>query len=225
MQHRVTYRSADRALLFEPHRPLHVRYAQGELITQIGSYAAGIYVVQQGLVQEQSPAAEPETGEGTAEILGIGDFVGLEILLPDAPDLHVTASRALTDVRLSFLERSAFHDALDREPELRAHVQSYLARRVFELREAVSRSRSPLPDQLRSLLLHLSERWTGAPSGPAVELPEAIDRRLLADLLGVSTARITRALRALAIESGDGGIRVDPAALGGRSADEGVESD
>jgi len=204
---------ADRALLFEPHRPLHVRYAQGELITQIGSYAAGIYLVQQGLVQEHLPAENPDAGEGLAEILGIGDFVGLEVLVPDGGDLHVTASRALTDVRLSFLERSAFHEAIDREPDLRAHVQAYLAGRVFELRGAVVHSRAPLSSRLRSLVRQLCEKWAGPSSGPVIDLPEAIDRRLLAGLLGVSTGRITRALRELPIDLRDDGLRIDRRAL------------
>jgi len=184
--------------LFAAYNPLHVRYAAGEQITHVASYAAGVYSIQHGLVQEAA-CTEPFglVRRGAIEVLGPGDLLSLEPLLPGDQELQLSFSRALTETRLSFLERSALLVALERDGVLRRRIMEYLADRLHRARTAVDAREARLGERLGSLLVRLAFAW--APGSDPAILPEEIDRRALSGLLGVSTSRVTRALRALGV--------------------------
>jgi len=180
------------------HGPLHIRYASGELIHQAGSYVAGIAFIASGVVSE-SYGRSPKDRTSALEALGPGDLIGVEALFPGSSALHAGCARAITDVRLSFLERTAFAGALSDDQGLRTHVFGYLARRVFALKELRRLAQAPLEDRLRRLFVDLAEKCGVPAMSELAELPPEVDRRVLADLLGVSPRRVSRALEALSL--------------------------
>jgi len=210
-------RTTDRSGLLDPfagHQPLHVRYAAGELITHVGSYAAGVYSIRNGLIQEITPARLPTPDDGgVIELLGPGDLLGLEPFLPVAQELHLSSSRALTETRLSFLERSALLAAIERDEDLRTWIIGHLAERLYRTRTDASARSASAVERLRVLLVRLGSAW--APASESAILPEEIDRRVLSGLLGVSTSRISQALRTLGVTEAAGSLRltVDVSAL------------
>lgn len=196
---------------FEPHAPFHIRYAAGELIHQSGTFAAGVTWIASGIVQE---SCGRETSEGTtvSEPLGPGDLLGIEILLPGTASLHYGSARAVTDVQLSFLERSAFESAMATDLQLRTYVLQCMAERVFSLKQSFRVAADPLEIRLQRLIAVLAEKNHLDPTVGAAALPPEIDRRVLAEFLSVSTRRISRALDGLGLTwTGDGTLRVGAA--------------
>lgn len=189
------------------HGPLHIRYARGELIHQAGSYVAGIAFIVSGIASE-SYGKNPEGRASALEALGPGDLIGIEALFPGSASLHAGCARAITDVRLSFLERTAFAGALSDDQELRAHVFGYLARRVFALKELRRLAEAPIEDRLRRLLADLAGKCGISAVSELAELPAEVDRRVLTDLLGLSPRRVSRALEALVSSASVDGHRV-----------------
>ncbi len=199
--------------IFAAHHPLHVRYASGELITQIGSYAAGVYFVQEGLVQEASPVCQLDNWESTVvEVLGSGELLGLEPLLPWEQELYASSSRAITETRLSFIEREELETVCENDQLLDKQIEGYIVGRLYRSRDAASLRFAPVTERLRFLLLCLAEAWL--PEVVRVTLPVEIDRRALAGMLGVATSRITRGLRALNIREKASCLVVDIEEIG-----------
>ena len=179
--------------LLEQHHALHVHYRRDELICQAGTYAAGIHLVVSGIVQESY--SEPENGFGDAVLLlgGPGQLIGTELLLPDPEDLHRTTFRAVSDVRLCFLEQSAFHRALETSDLLWRFLLGCLSKTGFERARAQWRCDLPGRERLTLLLLDLSPLAGSPQSDGETTLPQEVDLRTLAGLLRLS-ARQTRRL-------------------------------
>ena len=193
---------------FEPHGPFRIRYAAGELIHQSGTFAAGATWIASGIVQE---SCGKENAEGTtvSEPLGPGDLLGIEILLPGTAALHCGSARAVTDVQLSFLERSAFESAMEDDLRLRSYVLERMAERVFSLKRSLRVAADPLEVRLQRLLSILAEKSDLDPTSGETALPPEIDRRVLAEFLSVSTRRVSRALDVLGLTwTVDGNLRV-----------------
>ena len=189
---------------FSAHGPFHIRYAAGELINQSGTFAAGIAWIASGIVQE-SCGRETTESAAVAEPLGSGDLLGIETLLPGSAALHFGSARAVTDVRLSFLERSAFEQALTDDTTLRTFVLERLAEQVFSLKDSLRVAAEPLETRLQRLIAQLAEKCARDDASGEVRLPVEIDRRALAEFLAVSTRRVSRALDALSLPSTDDG--------------------
>jgi len=177
--------------VFDRHAPLHVRYAHGELICLAGSYAAGLYLVIRGVVAE-SPWVDAGATR-VSEIVGPGDAIGLEILLPGHDGIHSVSSRAVTDVELLFLERKVFEAAIEEDPGVRWFAIRHMAERLARLQQAVLRTRMAAEHRLTLLLLDLGGKCGRRISGGRTALPPEIDSRALGDLLCVSARRIRRA--------------------------------
>ena len=193
---------------FETHGPFRIRYAAGELIHQSGTFAAGATWIGSGIVQE-SCGKENTEGTAVSEPLGPGDLLGIEILLPGTAALHYGSARAVTDVQLSFLERSAFETAMQENLKLRSYVLERMAERVFSLKRSFRVAADPLEIRLQRLLCVLAEKCGLDPTSGEMELPPEIDRRVLAEFLSVSTRRISRALDGLGLAwSVDGNLRI-----------------
>ena len=194
--------------LFTRHGPLSVRYARNELICQQGSYAAGVYMIESGLVSESLPLPD-DIDTVPYSILGPTDLIGLEILLPGDSELHLTSCRAVVDTRLSFLERNALLSALGTDEQLCRFVLGSVTERLFALAGSL-RQRNASPDQrLCSLLLDLTATHGEPSESESVSLPHSINRRLLAELSGLSASQFRRAWDTLP-------------ALGGASRREGI---
>jgi len=185
-------------MLFSMYDPLHIRYARGELMVQSGTYAAGIALIVSGIVQE-SYASDHDGDHEATEILGPGDLIGFEVLLDGPHALHQTTARALTSVRLAFLERSTLQRALCEDSAIRNYVLMRLSTRVLSLKASLARAHAPLGSRLLWLLLELGKKSGQEISGDRMTLPPEIDRRVIADLLDVSTRRLSRIWKDLVV--------------------------
>ena len=196
--------------LFAPHGALSVRYARNELICQRGSYAAGVYMIESGLVSESMPLPD-DTDTVPYAILGPTDLIGLEVLLPGDSELHLTSCRAVVDTRLSFLERNALLSALKSDEQLRRFVLESVTGRLYALAGSLRQRNAAPNERLCSLLLDLAVKHGEPSESESVSLPRSIDRRLLAELSGLSASQFRRAwdtLPALGEASGQKGIRL-----------------
>jgi CRP-like cAMP-binding protein len=190
--------------VFAEHEPLRIRFAPKELISQAGSYAAGIYLITSGIVHESYAEGTGPGHEVSTGLLGPLSLIGSELLLPDGLRLHRVSCRAVTGVSLSFLERSAFETAVEAHDVLRRFLAAHLAGRSFDLIRAVWRSQLKPVERVGALLHDL------APFGEPTEdgrtaLPVEIDLRRLADLAYVSHRKAKQACEALSSMEWDGG--------------------
>jgi len=184
----------DWSRLVSTYAPLHVRYAEGELVYQAGSYAAGTYFIAEGLVSDRASVG----GRGGAvEILGPGDLLGLEGFLDGSNDLHQTSARAVTETDLYFFEREHFLQVLDKEEGLLHYALFSLGRRLIAVKGwSASCAHAALAAQLGRLLLSFAEKTGGADEQPVL-LPGGISARALAELLHSSKGQVLRASGAL----------------------------
>jgi CRP-like cAMP-binding protein len=183
-------RGVDWSRLVSTHAPLHVRYAEGELVHQAGSYAAGTYLIAEGLVSDRASVG----GRGGAvEILGPGDLLGLEGFLDGSNDLHQTSARAVTETDLYFFEREHFLQVLEKEEGLLRYALVSLGRRLVGVKAwSASCAHAALAPQLGRLLLSFAGKVGGA-DGQPVLLPGGISARALAELLNSSKGQVLRA--------------------------------
>jgi len=213
-QEAILTKLGDWANAFNAPEGLHIRYARGQLICQIGSYAAGIYLVTAGIVSESLGRNGGTAPPAAFEILGPGDLIGLEILLGSGEALHSACSHAITDVELAFLARDAFANVVDQDADLRWRLVQHLAARHLSVRRALSWSGSPARERLCHLLLVLQRRLGEGGHGKEVRLPKQIDSRTLAELLGISTSRVRRACASLpSLREEDGRLHFSSEAL------------
>ena len=200
---------------FVAHDPFRVRYARNELVCHEGSYAAGAYVIESGLVSESM--LDPRSIEAKPyAILGPGELIGLEILVPGDNELHRTSCRALVDTELSFLECDRFLSALETDDQLRRFVLGSISQRLFTLAASVRRSSVPPDERLCALLLDLAVTHGRASERGDAVLPPPINRRLIGELASLSASRFRRAWDALPSLEGSSereGIRLSPQAL------------
>jgi len=179
--------------IFASYRPFDIRYAADELICQSGSYAAGIYLVTDGIAIESYVDREAEVVP--TDLLGAGDLIGFELLAPDGGPLHCTSCRAVSGVRLAFLERSAFDAAMDDHPALSAFVTAHLAGRALRGIRALWRARLAPSTRVQDLIADLSR--FGVPTEDGVALPPELDIRLIADLTALSKRRVKDAIESM----------------------------
>jgi len=182
--------------LFAAYQPLHVRYEPDELICQVGSYAAGVYLLTAGIVLESYADPEVRKPDAAIGLLGPGSLIGLELKLPRSEQLHRTTCRAISTVTLTFLERKAFTAAMEEEEPLRSFLIAHLSERHFTMAQALWRARLGVPARLRSLLIDAAPLGELTDAGK-VALPQAIDVQRLAALAHTSPRQIRQALAAL----------------------------
>jgi CRP-like cAMP-binding protein len=183
--------------VFNQHDPFRVRYEPNELICQAGSYAAGVYLVTAGIVRETYVDALTKHGEVWMGLLGSGELIGSEFLLPDDERLHRTSCRAVSTASLLFLERRAFETAVEKHEVLRRFLFTYLVERSFNLVRALWRLQVGPEERVCSLLLDLARLGEQTQEGK-IAMPEAVDLRLLAGLLRLSPWQTRRAYESLA---------------------------
>jgi len=182
--------------VFARYEPLQVRYEPDELICQVGSYAAGVYLVTSGIVQESYADPGTRGNRVSMGLLGPGELIGIELQLPDNERLHRTTCRAVTRVSLSFLERTAFAAAVEQHELLRRFLATHLAERCFGLAHALWRSQLEASMRLSTLLFDLIR--FGEPASPGhIALPPQVDLRLLAGLSHLSHRQVKRVCASL----------------------------
>ncbi|MBU0596318.1 hypothetical protein KJ567_06515, partial [Candidatus Bipolaricaulota bacterium] len=124
-----------------------------------------------------------------------GDLIGTELLLADQARLHRTSCRALSDVSLTFLERSAFETAVEAHDPLRRFLITHLAERGFRMTQTLWRSQLAPEQRLCALLLDLAR--FGESTDGATTLPRELNHRLLAVLTRLPLRRVRQAYGSL----------------------------
>ena len=165
-----------------------VSHHQGDLIFQDGAFAAGVYLVSEGLVMVGGYA--PDEPRAVA-LAGPGDLLGLEAWGSPAPPRYEGFARALSATTLLFATSDAWARALDRPP-FRELVLSALAGLVLDRRTlALHRDR---PD--RALAWTLVRWGARVDSGSRVRL--AVPAAILASVLHLSRSALRQASTRLA---------------------------
>jgi len=173
---------------------LAVSYDKGELIAQEGSYAAGVYVVQSGLVSIGKYASKGWE-KRTLRFLAVGEMFGLETVFLEREPVNVQFAKALTESSLVFFERSNILAFSKTHPRLFADLCRWLSREVIMLEFKLTRETvESIGRNLALLLMALANKY-GEKEGTnlVVELP--VHRQTLAEMIGVSIETLMRALK------------------------------
>jgi CRP-like cAMP-binding protein len=104
-------------------RAAEVRVAPGQVLIEIGQPGAGLFVLEEGLLEVDLPS-------GRVVELGPGQFVGEIALLTDRP--HVARVRAKTEVRCLAIARQDFAALLQEAPQIAVAMLPVLAQRLAD---------------------------------------------------------------------------------------------
>lgn len=128
------------------------KLAKGELLFSSGDPSDSMYLVESGRIRIWTVSAAG--AEITLNVLGPGTVFG-EIGLLDGSERTAGAS-ALDAVELHAIQRGAFDNALDRDPQLARNVIAFLCERLrwVSARMEDSALRSA-PERLSRMLVHL----------------------------------------------------------------------
>lgn len=179
----------DKARLLEHVRAmpdaLAVRYHPGELIYQARAFAAGVHLVETGLIMLGVYS------QGESRPIGLcsaGDLLGVEAWHGNGTPQHRGFARALTEAEVLFAPTGSWNEALA-DDNLRSIVLSQLAQAVLDWQTMALRHNEP-EHALAWVLL----RWGIEQEGTHL-LPVSLT--LLADLLAVSRHTVRQALNQL----------------------------
>jgi CRP-like cAMP-binding protein len=175
---------------------LPVRFEEGELIAQEGSYASGIFIVHSGLVSIGKYASHG--GEKRClRFLAVGEMFGLEAVFLEREPINVQFAKALVETKLLFFERSNILAFSKGHPWLFADLCRWLSREVIMLEFKLTREAVESMDRNLALLLIALAKKYGERSDDgtdiAIDLP--VSRQTLAEMLGVSIETLMRGLK------------------------------
>lgn len=174
---------------------LRISFSAGELLFQAGAFAAGVYVVEAGLVVQ----GFYRDGRPRASLLASpGDLVGVEAWLAEPTPRYRAFARALTSTRVWFISSQDWGKALA-DPELQRLLLDQLAKGWLD--RAVLHSLTGDPKRALAWLLW---RW-GEPKDSRLRLPA--NASLLASLAGCSRSAMGKALESLQKE---GAVKLQP---------------
>jgi CRP-like cAMP-binding protein len=181
---------------------LHVRYVAGEMICQIGSYVAGIQVIQEGVVASRTFLAPGNYSP--CEILGPGDILGLEMLVAESGRISTSQCRAITPTSLDFYQADHVEQVMRERADICTALLQYVTRRCLSDPHGHHRE-LPIETRLVDLLLRLAGHCGDGTSCRQLVLPEPITVRTLSDLLCVAPRRIRQGLKIVSTFRIEGG--------------------
>jgi len=175
---------------------LPVRFDEGELIAQEGSYASGIYIVRSGLVSIGKYASQGRE-KRCLRFLAIGEMFGLEAVFLEREPINVQYAKALVESNLVFFERSNILAFSKDHPRLFADLCRWLAREVIMLEFKLTRQAVESMDRnLALLLIALANKYGEKQQDEsAMELDLPVSRQTLAEMLGVSVETLMRGMK------------------------------
>jgi len=176
------------------HISLAVNYDTGELIAQEGSYAAGIYVVQSGLVSIGKYASKGWE-KRTLRFLAVGEMFGLETVFLEREPVNVQFAKALMESSLIFFERSNILAFSKTHPRLFADLCRWLSREVIMLEFKLTREAIESIDRNLALLLIALANKYGKKEGTSLVLNLPVPRQTMAEMVGVSIETLMRVLK------------------------------
>lgn len=184
---------ADWKQLIDSNAPLHVRYPEGELIYQVGTYAAGVYLITRGFVSDHCTTQKKDRYLSTSEILGPGELIGLAILLQGSDKLHISRARAITETELCFFEKESFFKMAQEQTIVKDYCIDCLARRLYSIKRRSCPTDHKTPaEQMYQLLLELAQKHGEYSEKGLILLPTEITEAVLAQLLGISNTKLSR---------------------------------
>ena len=173
---------------------LPVHYEAGELIAQENSYAAGVYIVQSGLVSIGKYASKGWE-KRTLRFLAPGEMFGLETVFLEREPINVEFAKALVESSLVFFERSNILAFSKNHPQIFADICQWLAREVIMLEFKLTREAVESNDRnLALILLALANKY-GKQDGTQVLFTLPVSRQTLAEMIGVSVETLMRILK------------------------------
>jgi CRP/FNR family transcriptional regulator len=173
---------------------LPIRYREDELIFQEGAYAAGIYIVSQGLVQCGRHAGGRRH---ILKLVGPGEMIGLESLFMEGQPTRLGYAKALTDTVVAFIERDLILELFPKEPSLALNLCRRLTREVLFLEYKLTRSVCRTIEENVALLLLSLGRKYGIKEEGGLYIGVELKRSTMADILGISLESLMRVLRKL----------------------------
>jgi len=173
---------------------LAIKYDKGELIAQEGSYAAGVYIVQSGLVSIGKYASKGWE-KRTLRFLAAGEMFGLETVFLEREPVNVQFAKALTESSLVFFERSNILAFSKTHSRLFADLCRWLSREVIMLEFKLTRETvESIARNLALLLIALANKY-GEKEGTRLVVDLPVPRQTLAEMIGVSIETLMRALK------------------------------
>jgi len=173
---------------------LHVRYNEGELIAQEGSYVAGIYVVESGLLSIGKYSSKGWQRR-CLRFLAPGEWYGLESVFLGREPINAQFAKAIVKSTLIFFERTNILGFSKEHPAIFVDLCRWLSREVLMLEFKLTREAVETIDRnLALLLIALAEKY-GTKNGSTVVLDLPFSRQTLAEILGVSVETLSRVLR------------------------------
>ena len=173
---------------------LHVRYGEGELIAQEGSYAAGVYVVETGLVSIGKYASKGWQ-KRCLRFLAPGEWFGLEPAFLGREPINAQFAKAIVPSTLLFFERSHILSFSKSHPAILADLCRWLSREVLMLEFKLTREAVESIDRNLALLLIALTKKYGGKEDTKVVLDLPMSRQTMAEILGVSVETLSRVLR------------------------------
>jgi len=173
---------------------LPVHYDEGELIVQEGSYAAGVYIVQSGLVSIGKYASKGWE-KRMLRFLAVGEMFGLEAVFLEREPINVQFAKALVESTLLFFERSNILAFSKGHPLMFADLCRWLSREVIMLEFKLTRAAVESIDRNLALLLIALAHKYGEKDKAGIVLDLPISRQTIAEMLGVSIETLMRVLK------------------------------
>ncbi|MBN1858247.1 Crp/Fnr family transcriptional regulator [Candidatus Bipolaricaulota bacterium] len=175
---------------------LPVRFEEGELIAQEGSYASGVYIVDSGLVSIGKYSSRGWE-KRCLRFLAPGEIFGLEAVLLEREPVNVQFCKAIVASTLLFFEHSNFLAFVKRHPQILMDLSRWLAREVIMLEFKLTREAIEATDRnLALFLIALAHKYGSAiPEKEGVEVNLPLSRQTMAELLGLSVETLMRTLK------------------------------
>jgi len=173
---------------------LGVHYDAGELIAQEGAYAAGVYIIQDGLISIGKYASKGWE-KRIFRFLAPGEIFGLEVTFLERDPVNVQFAKAIVESSLVFFERSNILAYSREHPRLFADLCRWLSREVIMLEFKLTREAVESIDRNLALLLIALANKYGTKNGRTVLLDPPVTRQTLAEMIGVSIETLMRVLK------------------------------
>src|SRR5262245_49627751 len=164
-------------------------YARGDHLWDEGDPAEALTLIVRGRVKV---VRSSEAGDVILEIFGEGEPVGAIAVYNYIP--YPASAVCLEPVTLLVLPRRDYFELLDRNPEFARGVIRELTKLVIALTRKVEEMRGqPVETRIAQLFLTLAERM-GKETREGIEIPLALSRQEVADLVGTTVESAIRVL-------------------------------
>jgi CRP/FNR family transcriptional regulator len=164
-------------------------YERGDYLWHAGDAAEALTIIVRGRVKIVRHA---EAGDMILEIFSEGEPVGAIALYNYIP--YPASAVCLEPVTLLVMPRRDYFELLDRHPDFARGVIRELTRLVIALTRKVEVMRGqPVDTRIAQLFLLLAERM-GKETKEGIEIPMALSRQEVADLVGTTVESAIRVL-------------------------------